>query len=480
MRERAVAVFFVFFLLRTAVFAGNPEEYLHQLLMQPGYARMSAGMHVVNTASGEVVAGLNSEKLLIPASTLKLVTSGVALEILGPEYRFKTRVGYSGVLKRETLKGDLCVIGGGDPALGSEYFRDHYFHPFFLDTWAGKVKAAGIQRIEGGLVLDGSLYTSEKIPPTWVWEDIGNYYGAGTNALTVYDNLFRITFSSPSAAGDTTGIRAIYPQVSGLKIENQVLSSNVNRDRAFVFGSPLDGFRVIRGTIPKNRNAFTIKASNPFPERLLGHDFCGELLRQGIFVGGATTSGRLNPQDFQCIYIQESPVLSEIVAVLNRESVNLFAEHLVRQIAVETDGKGSLEAGLKSIAAFLQKRNLDAGQIVMEDGSGLSHFNLITPGFMTRFLTYMANDSPRKATFLNSLPAPGQGTLVHFSPEKFPGDALRIKSGSMTRVRCYSGYLKTDRGHLLAFSFMFNHYTGNTPAMIQMVERALSHLKTEY
>ncbi len=480
MRERAVAVFFVFFLLRGAVSAGNPEEYLHQLLTESGFSRMSAGIHVVNTASGEVVAGLNSEKLLIPASTLKLVTTGAALEILGPEYRFKTRIGYSGVLKGGTLKGDLAVIGGGDPALGSEYFRDHYFHPFFLDVWAGKVKAAGIRRIEGGLVLDRSLYTSEKIPPTWTWEDMGNYYGAGTSALSVYDNLFRITFSSPPVAGDTTEIKTVYPPVPGLNIENQVLSSNVNSDRAYVFGSPLDGSRVIRGTIPKNRNAFTIKASNPFPERLLGNDFHRELLCQGVLVGGATSSGRVNPQDFQCIYIQESPVLSEIITVLNSESVNLFAEHMVRQIAVETDGKGDLEAGLKSIAAFLQKRDLYAGQIVMEDGSGLSHFNLITPRFMTRFLTYMANDSPRKAAFLNSLPTPGQGTLVHFSPEKFPGDVLRIKSGSMTRVRCYSGYLKTDQGHLLAFSFMFNHYTGKAPALIQVVERALFHLKTEY
>ncbi|HKJ78424.1 MAG TPA: D-alanyl-D-alanine carboxypeptidase, partial [Prolixibacteraceae bacterium] len=138
---------------------------------QPEYKNASIGIHVIDLKTGEPLFALNEKQLMIPASTLKLATSAVALELLGAGYRFQTKIGFVGKIERETLNGDLVVIGGGDPALGSEYFKDHYFKPHFLDVWVQKIKDAGIEQVRGDLVLDVSVYDSEKNPPTWVWED---------------------------------------------------------------------------------------------------------------------------------------------------------------------------------------------------------------------------------------------------------------------------------------------------------------------
>ncbi|MGM0621097.1 MAG: D-alanyl-D-alanine carboxypeptidase/D-alanyl-D-alanine endopeptidase, partial [Bacteroidota bacterium] len=456
------------------------EELIQNLISQENYKHASAGIHIVDLSSGEVVYTLNSDKLMIPASTMKLVTSAAALQILGPDYRFLTKIGYTGEIVDGTLHGDLVVIGGGDPALGSEYFMAHYYQPHFLQSWAEQVKVAGIKRVEGNLVLDGSLYDSEKIPPTWIWEDMGNYYGAGASALTVYDNLFRITFRSPRKANQPTEIVAVYPKVSGLTFKNEVLSSNINRDRAYVFGSPLDGERVIRGTIPKNRPAFTIKASNSFPDQMLADDFWQQLNNAGIFISGNFVFKKVSVHNFQNIYIQESPQLAEIVQVLNIESVNLFAEHLVKQIAAETIGVGNREDGLQQITDFYRKNNFDANQIVMEDGSGLSHFNLVTPQFFTHLLRYMATSEQIFPAFKNSLPSAGEGTLYQFNPVNFSEKSLLTKSGSMSRVRCYAGYLTTTSGKTLAFSFMFNHFAGNHSELINLLEDIFITMKEQY
>ena len=476
MKVRIFIFFAAVLIIQSATSQDSFETALQNLLERPDYQHASVGIHIIDLNNEKEVFGYNSEMLMIPASTMKLVTSAAALEMLGPDYRFQTKIGYTGNIVDGTLNGDLVILGGGDPAMGSEYFMDHYFHPHFLDVWAEKIKSAGINNVKGDLILDLSVYDSKKIPSTWIWEDMGNYYGAGASALTVYDNLYRITFRSEQLPGQLTEITAIYPKVPGLEFQNEVFSSNINRDRAYVFGSPIDGKRIIRGTIPKNRRAFTIKASNPNPEILLAEDFLTHLSDNGTFISGKITTGKIDNNAFQSVYIQESPKLSEIVHILNEESVNLFAEHLVKQIGAEIKETGSWENGLQIITDFWSQVGLDTLQIVIEDGSGLSHFNLATPQFFTGLLTHSKN----LPAFTNSLPTAGEGTLSRFSPNVFPGKTLKAKSGSMTRVRCYSGYLTTDKNNRLAFSIMFNHFNGEHTKMIGEIEKLLAVIKSSY
>ncbi|WP_297099544.1 D-alanyl-D-alanine carboxypeptidase/D-alanyl-D-alanine-endopeptidase [uncultured Draconibacterium sp.] len=451
------------------------KSSVEKLLQQDNYKNASVGMNVIDLNSGETVFSLDPNKLLVPASTMKMITSGTALEILGAEYRFKTQISYTGKIdKNGVLDGDLVLIGGADPALGSEYFQDHYFE--FLKNWARQVKASGITKVKGDLILDDGIYDTERIPDSWVWGDIGNYYGAGPSAFTVFDNMYRITFSSPKKEGKLTKVIQTYPKIDGLQIDNEVLSADNNSDNAYVFGGPFDKHRVIRGTIPRNRSAFTIKASIPDPEEVLASAFLQSLSAEGVFVDGDSRFEKSVSKKTKLIYMQESPTLAEIAEVLNHESVNLFAEHFLKQIAVEKNGLGNRNDAIDLVKEYWEEQGLGMENIFMEDGSGLSHFNAVSPAFFTRFLTRMASND----AFVESLPVAGKGTFKRFDSQKLPGKTLQAKSGSMTRVRCYSGYLSTDKGNKLVFSFMFNDFGGSHSALIKEIEQLFIQLKQNY
>mgnify|MGYP003851576507 FL=1 len=471
-----MARFFLAFLLSfTLMFVQAQDRFdsaIEQLLQKPEYKEASVGILIEETKSGQPVYTLNPDKLLIPASTMKLITTATAFRVLGADYRFETKIAYSGKINKDRiLEGDLVLVGGADPALGSEYFQDHYYR--FLQNWAQKIKDAGIDMVEGDLVLDASVYDSEKVPATWIWEDIGNYYGAGANAFTVYDNMFRITFRSPKRVGELTDVIAMWPVPEGLQLKNEVLSSAENRDNAYVFGSPLDKVRVIRGTIPSNRRAFTIKAAIHDPATILAADFQKALANIGIFVKGNVVFKNSDHSKYQVVYVQESPTLAEIAKVLIYESVNLFAEHFLKQLAVEENGLGKRADAIDIIHNYW-KRNGLSNEFFMEDGSGLSHFNAVSPRFFAELLRSM-HDNP---DFVSTLPTAGEGTLDSFEADLFPGTTLQAKSGSMTRVRCYSGYLKTDSGKELVFSIMFNHFSGQHSALIKEIETLLSTMKS--
>lgn len=446
------------------------ESKLSDILDRPEYKNASVGLQVARLETGEIIHSYQANTLFAPASTMKLISSATALEMLGADYRFKTVVGYSGKVKNGVLKGDLLVRGGADPALGSEYFSDYYFD--FLKHWAKQIKAAGIQKVSGDLIFDGSIYDTEKVPPTWIWEDMGNYYGAGANAFTIYDNMFRITFRSPKKADQPTRIIATYPKINGLSIENEVLSSEVNRDNAYVFGSPLDKIRVVRGTIPAGRTAFTIKAAMHHPEEILAADLQNALAAEGIFVQGMLRFENKQQFPMHEIYVQESPTLAEIAKVLNHESVNLFAEHFLKQIAAEQNGQGNRNDAIDIVLKYWENKQLPVDAVFMEDGSGLSRFNAVSPAFFVSLLQYMASNE----AFVQSLPTAGEGTLTRFSTQLFPGNRLRAKSGSMTRVRCYAGYLTRTNGERLAFSIMFNNFSGSHSSLIDEIQQLLSSL----
>ncbi|NOR76651.1 MAG: D-alanyl-D-alanine carboxypeptidase/D-alanyl-D-alanine-endopeptidase [Draconibacterium sp.] len=473
--------FFIIVIFVLNVISGFTQERfdnaIEVFLQNSEYKDASIGICVQVLESNELLYELNKDKLLIPASTMKLITSATALELLGPKYRFETKIGYIGETeKNNLLKGNIVVIGGADPVLGSEHFQEHYFGEHFLKVWAQKIKSVGISKVEGDLILDGSVYDTEKIPATWIWEDIGNYYGAGANAFTVYDNLFRVTFRSPRKEGKSTKIISMNPKIEGLEIRNEVLSADNNSDNAYVFGSPLSKKRVIRGTIPRNRKAFVIKAAIHNPEEILAQELLKYLAIEGVFISGKVRFEKVNKKDFQIVYIQDSPTLGEIIKVLNYESINLFAEHFLKQIAVENSGAGSREKGIEIIMDFWQSKEILAENIFIEDGSGLSHFNAVSPQFFTALLNYM-NTSSNKKVFLNSLPSAGKGTLSRFDSQLLPKNTFKAKSGSMTRIRCYAGYLKLDSGKTVAFSIMVNHFSGSHSRLVSEIEKLLVEIK---
>ncbi len=471
---RFVAIIVAIFGLNIGSAQNRFAAIVDNIQYNPAYSSAAIGIHVVDVKSGKTIYGINEHQRFVPASVMKLITSATALEILGPVYRFRTSIGYTGSLKNGVLKGNLVVKGGGDPSLGSEFFTCNDYATSFMEAWLMRIKSAGINLVDGNLVLDASIYDDELIPGTWIWKDIGNYYGAGASAFTLNDNIYRITFKSQAKAGKPTEIVAIQPPIEELDVENKVLSSDINRDLAFIYGSPLDKSRQVRGTIPKNKKAFTIKGSILQPEFHFANTLIEYLAQNGVFVTGSIIFDSASDAKVVQLYEQESPTLAEIVEVLNHESVNLFAEHLLKQLSVVESGQGTYGESLEIVSRFWNDKIPEP--FFMEDGSGLSHFNAVSPAVFTTILAYMNNQSRYTHAFKNSLPVAGEGTLSSFNRVLFPGNSLRAKSGSMTRVRCYAGYLTTKQNKELAFCFMFNHFDGGSSALVQKIEQLLAAL----
>ena len=271
----------------------------------PGLANTSICIAVSDNQTNEKLIESKPQLSLVPASILKVVTTATALEVFGPDFRFNTTLSYSGTVRNDTLFGDLHIIGGGDPTLGSDYFPEN---KNFQKKWIEALQNKGIKVITGNLILDATIYESQSIPDTWVWEDIGNYFGAGASGISVFDNRYEIHLKSGSEAGKPTKIVQIVPEIPNLELTNEVLSSELNSDQAYVFGSPMENRRVIRGTIPKNQPDFAVKASVPDPSALLSSEFRKNCITSGISISGDTKYEKAKVGSSQLVVIQ-SPTL---------------------------------------------------------------------------------------------------------------------------------------------------------------------------
>lgn len=441
----------------------------------PGFANTSICLNISDSQSGDVLFETDPQLSLIPASILKVITTATALEVFGPDYRFSTTLSYSGIIRNDTLFGDLQIIGGGDPTLGSAYFPEQ---KNFQEEWIGAIVSTGIKTISGNLILDASVYEPQMIPNTWIWEDLGNYFGAGASGISVFDNKYEIHLKSGDAAGSSTRITKIVPEIPNLDIRNEVLSSDLQSDQAYVFGSPEDSRRIIRGTIPKNRNDFVVNASVPDPAALLASQFRKKLEAKQIAISGETKFMKaVSGETAKTVLITQSPELKEIIRITNYESVNLFAEHLLKHLAFQKYGLGTTKDGCKFISEFWKEKGIDLNGFFMNDGSGLSRFNALTANQMVSILNYMNTKSIFSSDFSESLASVGNGTIIHFSTANFPNQSLRAKSGSMTRVRCYAGYLTSVSGRQLSFAIMLNNFSCSQREAIRKTEELLVELR---
>jgi serine-type D-Ala-D-Ala carboxypeptidase/endopeptidase (penicillin-binding protein 4) len=458
-------------------FAQNPINSVQQKIAgwqnTSELANASVSIAVSDSQSGESLVRSEPQLSMVPASILKVVTTATALEVFGPEYRFNTTLSYSGNLRNDTLFGDLQIIGGGDPTLGSEYFPES---KNFQEKWIEVLQNKNIKVITGNLILDASIYESQSIPDTWIWEDIGNYYGAGASGISIFDNLYEIHLKSENVAGKPTRVISFNPEIPNLELTNELLSSDINSDQAYVFGSPMENRRVIRGTIPKNQTDFVVKASVPDPSALVSSEFRKTLTSSGITLSGKTKYEKIKVESTQLVVIQ-SPTLREIIKVTNHESVNLFAEHLLKHLAFQKTGLGTTKDGCKFVVQFWKDKGLDMKGFFMNDGSGLSRFNAITASQMVSILSYMKTGSAYSTDFYQSLAVVGKGTLTVFTYESFPNECLRAKSGSMTRVRCYAGYLTTISGRQLSFAIMLNNFSCSQKEATREIEDLLVELR---
>lgn len=416
------------------------EDAVSQLLAAPVLKTASVGFCLIPLEGADVPELAHQADLgLIPASALKAVTTATALQVLGKDYRFETRLLRDG--------DDLVVKGGGDPTLASTS-PDAEF-----EAWTEALKRAGVEAIEGDLVMDAGRFEDRIVPNAWPWGDVGNYYGSGAWGLNFHLNSYALTFQ-PGEAGHPARLVRTDPTPPGVRFENRMLTGpEGSGDQGYVYGGPRAEVISMRGTVPEGE-LFTIRGSLPNPPLMCGELFRDYLRKQGVPVAGKVRLGRGAGDE---IYKQESPTLEKIVRGTNHRSVNLYADCLLKIL----DEEGRAEEALTLVRGHWEGQGVDLTGCVLHDGSGLSPRNIITPRQLALILK-KARGHESGEVFEKSLPMAGRsGTMVSFGQGSVLEGRVRAKSGGMTGVRTYTGYLTRKSGARYSFALMVNNPVGN-------------------
>ena len=453
--------------------AKTQNVFFNNWLNSKIFRNAGVGVMMYDLDKDSVLFSSNAEKNLISASTMKLVSTAAALKELGPEFQFKTDLSYTKDILTGALQGNLVISGFGDPTLGSKFFGDD--QKAFLQQWVEAIKKAGITSVEGDIIANDSYLGSSPAPYDWLWSDISNYYGSPARGLNVFDNQYTISFTS-GAAGTKAEIMSVTPAIPYLKLNSKVLASEEQKDNAYILGGPMEFSKEVEGTIPANKTSFKVKGSIPDPALFLSWLLYEELKKNGIAVKGTYKSMREKlMENTRVFYTHLSPSLKEIIGVTNKQSNNLFAEACGAAVKMKT-GKEDFQ---KSIESTFTDCAFD--QALIKDASGLSPTNALSPKSFMLLLKSMYSNAKLFPFYKESLSVAGKdGTLKNFgSGQKFTGNFFG-KSGSMTGVKSYAGYLKSLRGKNIIIIIMTNHFTSESAAIKEKSEDLINYIYLNY
>ena len=455
-------------------------------VLQAPYMRgASFSLVVKDVQEGRTVYSYDTDRLQSPASVLKTVATATALEILGEDYRYPTTLEYDGILENGTLEGNLYIKGSGDPSLGSSHFAPGQNK--FLSTWIAALQKAGIKHITGSVISDESIFDTEGVSIKWLREDMGNYYAPGSYGISIFDNMYKLSLQT-GAAGTRPVLKGTEPDIPFIRFKNYLKAAPVSSDSAYIIGAPLDDVRYLYGVLPANREAYVLKGDIPDPALYLARYLTDQLQQKGIRVDGSPSCYRIEVEENRWkkgerkeIVTTYSPTLREIASVCNHVSHNLYADALVKTVGLQYKPRrnemiSSFGRGVQVVKEYWEKKGLDVFPLRMNDGSGLAPADKVSAGFMGELLVYMATESAVSDAFIASLPQAGiEGSVRNFlKGSKLQGKA-RLKSGGITGVRSYAGYITKD-GKTYAVAVFSNNYSCPMSRMTRALEKLLLQL----
>ena len=455
------------------------DNVLHNFTTDAAFAHATVGVSVRDVSSGEELSGFQSDRSLIPASTQKLITTAAAMDLLGPDHRFRTRLVAGGSVNAGTLSGDLYLIGGGDPTLGSPYMDGVEDLEALLDAWVGAIRQRGIRHVTGTIVGDGSHYGTDGTGRGWPWSDLGNYYGAGVHGLNINENAYYLTFRQRPTEGSRPVIAGTDPKIDGLTFHNELRSGPTGSgDNAYIFGAPYNYEHYVRGTIPRGSGEFRIRGSLPDPPLQAARMLRDRLAAAGIRVDQEPVSHRTftgSIREGELLKEIRSPELAEIAERTNMRSVNLYAETLLREMNVAAGRPAEEHADTDVVLRWLRSRGLNVASVRLRDGSGLDPRNFFSPAFMTAFLVDQADED----AWLRTIPVAGRsGSLRNTLRGTVAEGRVRAKSGTINAARAYAGYVDRPDGRRLAFSVVVNNYSSGSRGVSQLLYGFMRDLVT--
>lgn len=489
--KRFVSLLYILLYCTAAIADPHPEsvriqEALESIAADPALSQAVISINAI-TGDGRTIAAINPDMMLVPASNMKLISTGAALHHFGPDYCFETAIGHDGIIADGVLEGNLYIIGGGDPTLGSKDSIAVNLDKVF-GQWESILKNAGIRKISGRIIGDGRYFDGMTEEPTWLWNDIGTYYGSGATGLMFYENMQSFSAAAGNQVGDPVKISPSYPEAPWMEFRyNCTTGKKGTGDRLYMYTSDLAPVAEIRGTFAVDRASKRLDCSNKYPEYTCAYYFQKYLKKKGIECVEGIGDFRLETQweakgEINILGKTSSPALSRIVFETNHASNNLYAETLIRNLGREITGSACYDSSYVAINQVLKDLNVNISKGVdIQDGSGLSRQNYISSDFFCRFLQAMMT-SPHFESYIASLPSPGKDGTLQYNMKSYPAEMkerILVKSGSMNGIRCYSGYIIPTEGckeDSIIFSILVNNSTAPTWRLRPLLDKIMGTL----
>ncbi len=461
-----------------AVFAqNNVQRFVDSTMKATPLLKNAAVAILALDGRGKTIAAYNPDLPLLSASTMKTITTGVALDALGSDFRFETKIATAGETDDDgILHGDLYIIGGGDPTLGSHGGLGGDINTIFAG-WADAVKASGITAIEGKIIGDTDFFKGEMTHSKWCWEDLGADYGSAPCGLSFAENQSFFAVSPGNAEGDTLRITPAEDVYSEMDVRYDATTGAPRTgNKLTYFASDLSPVGRFTGTFACDRKADTIAVSNRFPALTLAETFRKYLEGEGIPASGIAIG--VAPDTAALLATTLSPTLLEICRETNTKSNNFFAETLFMTLGLHLTGETSYSKTPAAIEQYICDMGCNTTGLRQDDGSGLSRMNYVTPRFFCNFYRMMQKRDIF-ARYYSTLPTPGEEGTLKYVLSKEPAklrSRIHCKSGSMTGVKCYAGYVETVCGEQLCFAIMVNNYDCPTSRIQPHIEGFLKQL----
>lgn len=431
----------------------NLEKAFNNLLNDEQAKHATVSLCVLDANTGKMLYAKNEQVGLATASTLKTITAATAFSILGKDFRYQTTLAYTGTITTDgILKGNLIIIGSGDPTLGSWRYQNK--ENTVLTNWVTAIEAAGIKKIEGAVIGDDRIFGTQTTPEGWVWQDIGNYYGAGTSGLAWRENQFDIHLRPGSSTADEVKIVKTVPVTPYVQIVNELKTGSPGSgDRAYAFFPPYNNTAYLRGSWGMGISKTGISVALPDPAFDCAYRLHDTLKRLGISTGQQATTARLMtlnnqviPSITQKISTISSPSLSEMTYWFLKKSINLYGESLLKTIALKMGKEATTSKGAETEINFWAGKGIDKTALNIIDGSGLSPGDRITTSAMANILFQIQKEN-WFPDYYKALP-------------EYNG--MKIKSGTINDVSAFAGYHTDAAGNKYVVVININNYSGNS------------------
>jgi D-alanyl-D-alanine carboxypeptidase/D-alanyl-D-alanine-endopeptidase (penicillin-binding protein 4) len=429
------------------------------ILGTPALERGWVGVVVRSVATDQTLYALNARKLMMPASTLKVVTLAAAGQRLGWDYAYETRIVADGAIQGGRLDGNLVIVGNGDPSLERPA----------LDAWASQIKSLGISRVTGMVLADARRFQGDGLGFGWSWDDLPYYYAAPIAAAQFHENAVEVTLRP----GPSPGAPAVYgltpPGINGLQVENRVQTGAATATPEFVARrAPHSPSVVLEGVLPAGSRGEAHALSVNDPVRYLAAAFTEALVAGGVALGGpppldADADVTHDYSGTTPLVTHHSAPLRVLARRLMEVSQNQYAETLIKTMGAQA-GTPTFEGGLKSVESLLASWGIAADAAILRDGSGLSRYDYVAPETLVQVLAHIYRDPAQRTPFFSSLNVAGQSGTISARLKNTPaaGNA-RVKDGAMAGVRTLCGLVNTADDEPVVFAIMANNLAAAAP-----------------